>query len=324
MSAADTCIIVLNWNGAAETLACLNSLYALHERERSAIIVCDNASSDDSWEQILNWARERWPPSELGLFPENAPHPLRTYSFSLLQTGANLGFAGGMNAGLCHARAMATYRYAWLLNNDIVVTPDALNSLYECAERQPQVGLFGSTVADARRPDRVQCAGGCRYFPLLTLFRNVLAGQAVSDVMQHDGQVRLDYVYGAAMFLRMEAVDAVGFLNEEYFLFYEELDYTQRLRRAGYELAWCPFSLVYHLGSASIQRLDTEQRRRSSVANYYENLSTLKYSKNFHREHLAIIMLLRFLFKVLAVSSRGEFYLLRPLLEAYRDFWRGS
>lgn len=316
-------VIILNWNGADNTLKCLESLYPLAQPKQLRLIVCDNASKDDSWARIQSWAEQHWPPENRGFYPQGSPTNASAQSFALIQTGANLGFAGGMNVGIRHALQQADCEYLWLLNNDITVHPNAFDALLACAQAQPQVALFGSTVAWADAPEQVQCAGGCRYFPLLTIFRNQLGGQALAQVLAQDPNIPLDYVYGAAMFLRASAARKTGLLNEEYFLFYEELDYAQRLRQAGFELAWCRDSLVYHQGSASIGQAGKADRERISRANYYENLSTLKYSRNFHRQQLWLIALLRFGLKALAVSARGDFYLLRPLWQAYRDFWRG-
>ncbi len=323
-------IILLNWQNWPDTVACLESLRSLVYPGPIGLIVCDNASQDDSEAQILQWARQHYTSSEIGLFEVKPGLPFPEVQsaalsppFVFIQTGANLGFAGGNNVGIRYALACQQFDYLWLLNNDTITDPCALLNLCNCAAQFPDMALFGSTLIEYYQRDTVQCAGGCRYFPKLTIFRQVYQGLTVAEVMQqNEKDITLDYVSGAAMFLRTVAVQKVGLLNEEYFLFYEELDYTQRLKRHGYQIGWCKDSLVYHKGSATVGSKREGNRDKLTRANYYENLSTLKYTANFYPGLLPWVMVIRFVLKALAVMSRGEFYLVRPLVRAYRDFIR--
>jgi len=340
-------IIVLNWQGWEDTLVCLESLRQLTYRGFISLIVCDNASTNDSFSRILNWAQQYYRPAQMAIFSQ-PPLELLTSSvttyfesdfeprgakvvasfpslpFILIQTAANRGFAGGNNVGIRYALLTQAYQYLWILNNDTKVAPEALAALYDCATAQPQIALWGSTVLDYVQTDLVQCAGGCRYFPVLTRFKPVLGGYSLARLRQQPpASVKLDYVAGAAMFLRVAAMERVGLLNEEYFLFYEELDYTQRLKRQGYQIGWCPQSLVYHKGSASVGNATAGSREQLRRANYYENLSTLKYTANFHPRLLPWVIILRFILKSLVLLKRGDFYLFPPLWQAYRDFWQG-
>ncbi len=315
-------IIVLNWNGWQHTLPCLDSLLPWVERGMAHLIVCDNASSDDSWARLHAWCQHSEP------------------QITLVQTGHNLGFAGGMNVGLRLALARGGYEFVWLLNNDTLAEANSLDALLRCAQARPQVGLWGSTVAGMDY--RVQTAGGCRYNPWLTIFRNLRQGEDARTLLHEGGNaaedgnaatdgrnVRLDYVYGAALFAPMTSFQRVGLLAEDYFLFYEELDLCRRLRRAGLELAWCPASLVLHHGSASVNG-DTatppqhshSQRSSRLRANYYENLSTLKFTARFHPRLFPIAYVLRFTLKTLALLVTGRMYLWPALWHAYRDFAR--
>lgn len=313
-------ISVLNWQGWQDTVACLTSLKTLIFPEPIHIIVCDNGSADDSWSRILTWAEQNYSPAEIAVNPA-ADIPL--HPFTLIQIGENRGFAGGHNVGIRYALETQFIDYLWLLNNDTVVDKNALTALWTCMQTHPEIALLGSTILNFAPPHRVQCAGGCRYFPLLTRVKNVLGDQTL-DFVLNQPSVTLDYVYGASLFLRAPALKHVGLLNETYFLFYEELDYTQRLKRHGYQIGWCKHSFVYHKGSASVGSRQEGNRQKLQRANYYENLSTLKYTANFHRPLLLWVMIIRFVLKALAVSSRGDFYLLRPLVKAYWDFIKTS
>ena len=324
-------IIILNWQGWKDTLTCLESLTKLKYKGLISFIVCDNHSTNDSYHQILNWAQQHYPPSEIGIFCQEKSSPLpetishsKILPFILIQTGANLGFAGGNNVGIRYALATQQYEYLWLLNNDTIVDTGALSALHQYAITHPDIALIGSTIIDYYQQNTVQCAGGCYYSPLLTIVKPIFGGQPLTKVIQHHEAITLDYVFGAAMFLSIKAVQKVGLLNEEYFLFYEELDYTQRLKQQGYNIGWCKNSLVYHKGSASVGSVDEGNRAKLRRANYYENLSTLKYTANFYPRLLPLVMILRFVGKSLAVISRRDFYLLRPLFKAYWDFIWGN
>ena len=111
-----------------------------------------------------------------------------------------------------------------------------------------------------------------------------------------------------------------AYLNEDYFLFYEELDYTQRLKRHGYTIGWCKHSIVYHKGSASVGTTSQGDRTKLSRANYYENLSTFKYTARFYPGWLPWVMLVRLIGKSLILLRRRNFYLFLSLFQAYRDF----
>lgn len=316
------CIIVLNWQNWQDTVHCLTSLQTLPAIRQISIIVCDNGSVNHSAQQILAWARYHYTHDEIQIFNTLPTQRQTTLSpFIFIQTGENLGFAGGNNVGIRFALASRQCDYIWLLNSDTVVDVHALASLYGFAQAYPKIALIGSTVLYYDQPDIVQCAGGCRYNPFLTKISNVLGGEPLQYVEQFD-QVEVDYIYGASLFMRVSAIRSVGLLNEDYFLFYEELDYTQRLKKKGYQIAWCPYSLVFHKGSASIQQMHEQERQRLQMANYYENLNTLKYTARFHPNLLPIALVARFILKSFFLIIRSQFFLFPPLFKAYWDFFQ--
>lgn len=263
--------------------------------------MCDNASDDDSLERLATWGRHHF-----GGCPGTSAEP----RFLLLRTSRNLGFAGGNNAALRWVLAN-DYEFVWLLNSDTCVYPDTLDHLLECARRNPRAACIGATLVEADDPSRIQCAGGCRFNPWLTTYRQVYQGRAWDEVSYLPEPV-LDYVAGASMFLRTEALRRVGLLNETFFLYYEELDLARRLYRCGYEIAWCRLARVRHQGGVS---LPTDAFRH-----YHENLSTLKYLWQHHRVIFPVGASFRFLAKCLWLPLRGRAGLLPSLVAAYRDF----
>ncbi len=313
-------IVVLNWQTWQVTLNCLNSLRQLKKNHVITLIICDNFSENQSFIEISNWIKQHYSDKQYKIYLKPIFSQATQLDCILIQTGENLGFAGGMNIGIRYALMQQYFNYIWLLNNDTQVETDALDKLVQCAQ-QEKIGLIGSTILEIEQANVIQCAGGCRYYPWITVFKNVYAGQSRQHIHTLPTP-KLDYIYGAALFLPISVVEQVGLLNEEYFLFYEELDYCQRLKRAGYQIAWCRESFIYHQGSASIGHVKQNIRIKLQRANYYENLSTLKYTARFYPLRLPIVMLLRFALKTLILLLRRDFDLLLPLFKAYLDFIR--
>lgn len=293
-------IVVLNWNGWKETQLCIDSLLPILN-ENTHLIVCDNCSNDNSWQHLQSFLEQPF--------------------VTLLQTNENKGFAGGMNVGIKYALEHLNPDFVWLLNNDVQIYPDALEKLLISANQNKKIGMWGSTLLENN--GKTQCAGGCVYNPYLTIFKPILAGKTLEEIKKIDpNKIKLDYIAGAALFIRKEVIEKIGFLNEEYFLFYEELDYTQRLKKAHFDIAWCKESIVIHKGSASVGNVRDNDKNKIKNANYYENLSTLKYSRNFYPKTFWLIFINRFILKSVALMITGRWYLFEPLFKAYRDYFK--
>ncbi len=317
-------IIIVNWQNWQDTLACLNSLQHLVYAGKISIIVCDNGSNNDSFLQISQWAKQHYEIEDVGIF-ETVPKTTQFLPFVLIQTGKNQGFAGGTNVGMRYALSTKAFEYLWLLNSDTKVDKRALVTLYGLAKNYLKLAMIGSTIVEYEHREIVQCAGGCHYNPYLTRMKNIFFGQSLVEVMRKKAaSVKLDYVYGASMFLSVDSVKKIGLLNEEYFLFYEELDYVKRLKLQGYNIGWCKHSIIAHKGGASLNHTADTHSKKRILANYYENLSTLKYTANYHRSILLIVLLNRFVLKSLALIWRREFYLFKPLFLAYLHFFKNN
>ena len=173
-------IVLLNWNGWQDTIECLESVFRLNY-PHFTVIVCDNASSDGSMKKIEGWAngfiaascdsadlaRLTVPPITKPLdfdcilsSGEAAKSRSSSSRLLLIQTGANLGFAGGNNVGIRYALARGDCDYVWLLNNDTVVEPDSLSSMVRMAEADPKLGICGSQLRSYATPMKFKPWGG--------------------------------------------------------------------------------------------------------------------------------------------------------------------
>ncbi|RMH58292.1 MAG: glycosyltransferase family 2 protein [Deinococcus-Thermus bacterium] len=227
-------IIILNWNGWKDTLACLFSLEDL-DYPSYEIVVVDNGSTDNSVEEI----RKAYP------------------QITLLETGRNLGFAGGNNLGIRYALEKGA-NYIWLLNNDTVVAPNALTAMVEIAESNPKIGAVGSVLYYMDQPERVQAWGGGRISLITGRSRHLLS----------PGE--LHYITGASLLLRTEALEQVGLLDEGFFMYWEDVDLSLRLQNRGWKLAVASGSRILHKESASVGK-------RSSLMDEYFNASAVVF-----------------------------------------------
>ncbi|MBV8673787.1 MAG: glycosyltransferase family 2 protein [Acidobacteriaceae bacterium] len=258
-------VILVNWNGWRDTIECLESLFHINY-PNYAVLVCDNGSTDGSLKQVADWARGGRTLDCTNHLLESLvvpPHPKpihfatievphhealvgRREKLFLIQTGANLGFAGGNNVGLRLALGAGDLDYAWLLNNDTVVDRDALTSMVKEMEEAPAAGMCGSVLLSYNDGRTVQAAGGYTYNRWTARVGHIGCGLKLENLPPREKVEReLDYVAGASMLVRRRFLEQVGPLNENYFLFFEEIDWVTRAKRS-FSLIYSPGSIVYH------------------------------------------------------------------------------
>lgn len=270
-------VVVVNWNGWRDTIACLDSLLPILP-EGGRVIVCDNASQDDSLTHIRQWAEGRGEsPAQPPFVHMRAQRPVHCVEYGrvqaeaggspddpvlvLVRTGDNLGFAGGNNVGMRYALARG-YDHIWLLNNDTVVNEHSLAALLARMHADPAIGMCGSTLAYFHQPDMVQALGGARFDFLRGVGQHMGVGGRL-DVKRDVAAIEnsLDYVVGASMMVSRHFLETVGLMNEEYFLYFEEIDWAMRAK-GRFKLAWARASVVLHKEGATI---GSSHRTRPSV-----------------------------------------------------------
>lgn len=213
-------VILLNWNGWRDTLECLRSLNELEYPDHRLLVV-DNGSDDDSVPRI----RTAYP------------------NIELVETGENLGFAGGNNVGIRWALGKGA-DYVWLLNNDTTVDPHALCAMVRTAEADKKIGAVGSVLYDMDRPGVVQAWGGGKVSMWLGVTRYHKSGVPAK---------LLHYITGASLMVKSEALEEVGLLEDRFFMYWEDADFGARLQRAGWSLTVAGDSRVWHKEFASTE-----------------------------------------------------------------------
>lgn len=331
-------VILLNWQGWALTLECLESLLR-QDYPSFQVIVCDNGSQDDSVERLRAWAagHQEAPVSGEGFLrdlvspPVSKPLTMVEYDRAaaeagggsddadaqviLLHTGGNVGFAAGNNVGLRYLLARGDGEYAWILNNDTVVGPDTLGRMVEAAAGDPALGIVGAKLLYFDAPDVIQAAAGGG----LVRWKGMtgLAGQGEHDRGQCDGPVDLDYVHGASMLVRTRLCREVGLFDEAYFIYSEEVDWCIRAREAGWKLGYAPAARVWHKENRTIGLKSPRQ-------DYHSLRSSLILARKFYPRLVPLVFAYSVYQYLLPKVVRRQRERVHAVLRAYRDFLRES
>jgi len=300
----DLSVIIVNWNVRDLLRRCLHSILASLPACQLEIIVVDNGSTDGSAEMV----RTEFPQVHLIANPDNR------------------GFTGANNQGLAVARG----RYVLLLNPDTEVVGDALETMVAFADAHPDVGVVGPQLLN---PDGTVQSSRRRFPTLATALlestwlqpyapRRLLARYYVLD--RPDDEVQdVDWVIGAALMARREAVEQVGPLDEGFFMYSEELDWCRRFRAAGWRVVYLPTArIIHHEGKSSEQVLPARH--------IHFQTSKIRYFRKYHgpaaAEALRWFLLGNYLWQIGVEGAKWLLGHKRPLraerIAAYRQVAR--
>jgi GT2 family glycosyltransferase len=260
------------------------------------VILLDNASPDGAYGAVKAWANgERAPPIAAPLpgiapprrgpidyaehRPEDRPNIASLPPLTLVETGANLGYAGGNNVALRWLMESQDWDYAWILNPDAAVDPAAMSALVRRAQADPAIGLVGSRLLSYESPETVQCRAGGKYMRAAGRCRVNGFGLPAAQPDDRDSVERaIDYVSGASLFVSKDFLHQTGPMEESYFLYYEEVDWA--FRRGPFKLAYAPDALVYHKHGASIGS-SYDKKKISPVALYWSYRNRFVFTRKF-------------------------------------------
>lgn len=290
-------IITVNYNGLKDTCALIDTIpfdeYSLE------VIVVDNASKEDEASVIA----ERYP------------------QVKVIRSEKNLGFAGGNNLGIKAAQG----KYLFFINNDTVLfrgekqevrDKKILQPLIDRLESSDTIGMVCPKIRFAWDDAPIQFAG---YTPLTTItMRNRSIGFGEKDNGQYDTSHPTPYAHGAAMMVKREAIERAGMMPEDYFLYYEELDWSMMIRRAGYDIWYEPAVTIYHKESQTTGQ-------NSPLRTYYITRNRLLFVQrnNQSSEKVLTYMYLIFLVgsrDVIKYTAQGNFALTKAVLKGIKDF----
>ncbi len=296
-------VVLVNYRGWQDTTECLSSLIAMDYRDIGVVVV-DNASPDNSYQRITSCLDVSFPMA--GGFSEKLstrnilsfPDISRAEVFFeggipiiVAKTVKNGGFAYGANIGMAIASEYDDCRYFWILNNDTLVEKDSLRFLVERMESSGEVeklGIVGGKLKYYDRRNIIQGVGGA-FNRFLGVGSNIGSGEP--DHGQYDDDSvshRMDYVIGACMLVRREFFEDVGPMCEDYFLYYEEIDWALRGKRKGWSMAYSWRAVVYHKEGATINPGGEE---KSVLSDYYWLRNRVKFTRRFYPAFLPFVLL---------------------------------
>jgi GT2 family glycosyltransferase len=237
----DVSIIIVSFNARADLERCLESLHASTPARSREIIVVDNQSTDGSAE-----AAARWP------------------AVRVIRTGANLGFARASNIGIRASHGTNLL----LLNSDTIVPPGAIDRLLATLEAHPHVAVVGPRLVDAR--GRAELSFGCMIGPFNELRQRWRARGDIDRLTREPAYP--DWVSGACLLVRRSDAEAVGLLDDRYFMYTEDVDFCAAIRARNRRVLFAPDIEIVHLRGRSVATASeaTHQAYRRSQIAFYE------------------------------------------------------
>lgn len=277
-------IITINYNESAVTLDMLKSLQGL-TYSNVEVIVVDNASPNDDPDVI----KERFP------------------KVKLIKSEKNLGFAGGNNLGVKEAQG----DYLLFINNDTIVPNGFIEPLVKTLAQDSTIGMVSPKIKFHWDPTLIQYAGYTRMNHWT--IRNNSIGYHQKDDGRYDSAGETESIHGAAMMVPKQVIESVGMMTEIYFLYYEEHDWAEMIKRAGYKIYYQPKSYILHKESLSTGKF-------SPLKTYYIARNRIVFARrNFKPLQLFVSLLFQ---TFVSIPKNTLTFLLKRQFEHLSAFWR--
>lgn len=279
-------LIALNFNQTDVTCAFLESTRNLKYTNFETIVV-DNASDVDPTQQIEK---------------ENYPN------VRVIVSEKNLGFTGGNNLGMRAANG----DFVFIVNNDTEVTPDLIDLLLAPFYQNEQIGVVSPKIKFYHSPNIIQYAG---FYPMNPYTgRTNMVGGRQEDQGQYDIPGETHGAHGAAMMVKREVIEKVGMFADNFFIYYEEWDWSARIRRAGYKIYYQPEAVIFHKESMTMGK-------ESAIKAYYHTRNRILYMRrNTNKAQLVIFALF---FSFVAVPKSVAKYISRYQFGHLKAFAKG-
>jgi len=279
-------IIALNWNTTAITCDFLHSIRERNTYKNIEVIVADNGSTEDPTAAF------------------QAAYP----DVKIVLNGENLGFAAGNNRGITAARG----QYLFIVNNDTEFTPGLLEGLLEIYEKYPDAGMVSPKFHYFFQKGTIEYAG---YEHVNTLTgRNAMIGCKELDQGQYDEIKETHYVHGGAMMVPRKVIEEVGLMPELFFLYYEEFDWSEQIKKKGYKIYYQPKSLIYHKESMTTGKA-------SPLKTFYLTRNRILFMRRNAPGLAFLVFASYFAFFTIPKNTFG--FLVKGQKEHLRSFWKG-
>ncbi|MFL0249129.1 glycosyltransferase family 2 protein [Clostridium neuense] len=286
-------IIIVNYNGYKDTIDCVNSLRKI-KYDNYKIVIIDNDSTNDSVKKLKFYLED----------------------CTILSMKSNLGFAGGNNFGINYA-LKNNAEFVLLLNNDTIVKDDFLNNMILTFIKETNAGIVGCKIMYHKEKNRIWYGGGkIDWFK----FIGIHFGMKEFDNGQCDFEKEIDFMTGCCMLIKKDVFKKVGMLPEEYFMYFEDLDFCVRVKDFGYKILYNPKSVIYHKvglssgGEESQFSVEWGTRNRIVFMNKYK-----KKVKNCRFISSQIFFYITRILKCIKYICNGKIYLAKAILKGIED-----
>lgn len=219
MNEPNVSVIVLHWDGLEYTKACIQSILK------------------SCYTHYKIWVINNNPQVQLNITLSDFPAEI----VRVINTNRNLGYAGGNNFGI-ELSITDGAEYIWIVNNDVIVDPNALSQLVEAAKYKPRISFCGPLVLIREDPHRILSAGGY----LRDGYKSEFRGVGHLNLGQFSKLEQVDYLSGCALLVSIKMIKSIGMLNEKYFLYHEDVEWCYRAKKAGFEVLFVPDAYVWH------------------------------------------------------------------------------
>ena len=303
-------IVLLNYNSSADSIECLESILKL-KYTNYQVIVIDNSEKSQYFEELKLWAQGTHIPKHE--FFKNHTHPLEKKPLSflsidekdlvsetkqekilLVKAERNKGFAAGNNLALKYILDQKEKdSYVWLLNNDTVIEKNVLTDIISQIEKQDisgKINIYGTALLEYDNPSKVQSLGGL-YHSGAGLTTHLGEGVLIDEAILNFDKIvqNVSYPVGASMLIKCNDLESIGLLSEDYFLFYEEIDWASRAKKKGGGVKILPVFGVYHKqGNSTKSKFNN---RKSEFIDLISLDSRIIYAKKYNRKNLIIVYL---------------------------------
>lgn len=279
-------IVTLTWNTTEVTCDFLRSLNEHNTYPNLEVIIVDNGSKQDPTETFHS------------IYPEA----------KVICNGRNLGFTGGNNVGIRAAKG----DYLFIVNNDTEVTPGLIEGMLEIFEQYPDAGMASPKFHYFFHKGTIEYAGYNKVNVLTG--RNGMIGCREEDKGQYDEVKETNYCHGGGMMVPREVIEKVGGLPEEFFIYYEEFDWSDQVKRAGYKIYYQPKSLIYHKESMTTGKA-------SPFKTFYHTKNRILYM----RRNVSWPNFLIFLsyFVCFTIPKNTATFIAKRQTQHLKNFWKG-
>lgn len=285
-------IVLLNYNNSEDSIECLESILKLHYINYQVIII-DNSETLQYFEELQSWS-EGQSSSFLSIDEKDFLLESKKEKILFVKAKENKGFAAGNNLALKHILNQKEHdSYIWLLNNDTVLEKNSLADIISEIDKQDISNskiIYGTALLEYDNPTKVQSLGGS-YHPKTGLTSHLGEGILINEAILNFDKIveKANYPIGASMIIKYPDLESIGLLSEDYFLFYEELDWVYRAKQNGGSLKILPVFGIYHKQGNSTKSKINEQK--SEFIDLVSMNSRITFAKKYNRKNLGFIYL---------------------------------